>query len=264
MKTFQTYLEEGVGDGGLVYERKVRDSIAAASPKIDRFKMMPDLAGGYASNVVDLYLQIKGKQYGIEIKQNKNAQMGGSSIKYKNGKFDFAEKGKASIELDTQQMIIDALSEKKNDIEKLFSAVKQIEPKDYHKNTDTIPFKATKSAFEELTRRGFLKPLNVVMKKDAKFIADHYAKKDCYYIQIGGAGLFYLKKNPLNLPIPQLQGDINIEIRLGRSGSSMVKSIGEKAASSSLRVQARFKGKGKSPYSLDNPEHVILLFSNIE
>ena len=170
------------------------------------------------------------------------------------------DKGKKSIDPDTQQLIIDALKDKESDIQKLLKQVRSMDPKEYHKDAKQIPFKATKSSFEELTRRGFLKPLNAVVKKDATFIADHYAKKNCFYIQVGGAGLFYLKKNPLKLPVPKLTGEINIEIRLGRSGSTMVKSIGEKSASAGLRVQARFKGKGKSPYSLDNSDDVLTLF----
>lgn len=265
VKSFKSFLEEGMVDGGLAYEKKVRDAVTAAFRKFPNLTLKPDDSGGYNANVVDMYIKmpskyINGGELAIEIKQDANAQMGGSSIKYENGDFVFAEKGRSSIDSDTQQLIIDALSSKERDIEKLLKTVQKMEPVDYHKNIKSIPFTATKTAFEKLTQLGYLRPINTVVRKDTQFIMDHYAKKGCYYIQIGGIGLFYLKSNPLNLPVPQLSGEINIEIRFARSGSTMSKTVGEKTAGAGLRVQARFKGKGKSPYTLDKIEDVITLF----
>ena len=70
-------------------------------------------------------------------------------------------------------------------------------------------------------------------------------------MQIGGAGLFYLDQNPANLPVPKLDGQIEIELRAGRSGSTLNAS-GVRRVSGLLRAQARLKFKGKSPVSLDN------------
>ena len=77
----QFFTERRYGEGGLEYEDEVRKAIAQASPELSNFDVLPDMAGGFASNVVDLYAVIDGKQYGFEIKQNANAQMGGSSPK---------------------------------------------------------------------------------------------------------------------------------------------------------------------------------------
>ena len=62
-----------------------------------------------------------------------------------------------------------------------------------------------------------------------------------------------MNKNPLNLPVPKFDGSCNIEIRLGRSGSKVLKS-GVEVVSGAFRAQARLITKSSSPYSLDNPE----------
>ena len=96
-----------------------------------------------------------------------------------------------------------------------------------------------------------LKPINAKIKKNTQFIIDHYKDKGIHYIQIGGAGLFYLDQNPANLPIPKLEGEIDIELRAGRSGSSL-NAAGQRRVSGLLRAQARLKFKGSSPISLDS------------
>ena len=250
-------------DKGLLYEQEVRDSIATVEPQLNNFEMLPDEGGGYASNVVDLVLKIGNTKHGFEIKQNFDAQMGGSSVRLVNGTFEFAKSGQESIEPGTQEMIITELRNRAHHINDVFEAVMKIEPLHYHANTCTMSFRATKNAFNQIRDQGLLKPLNVSVDRDSSFIMDHYEKKKCFYIQVGDAGLFHMNDNPLDLPVPQLTGKIKIEIRLGRNGSAIIKSIGEKAAMSSLRAQARFKGKLKSPYSLDNPDHVHYLFSNL-
>ena len=99
--------------------------------------------------------------------------------------------------------------------------------------------------------KGLLKPINAKVKRNTKFIIDHYKDKGIHYMQIGGAGLFYLDQNPANLPVPKLDGQIEIELRAGRSGSSL-NADGIRRVSGLLRAQARLKFKGSSPISLDS------------
>ena len=111
-----------------------------------------------------------------------------------------------------------------------------------------------------------LKGLNQVERfKNANTIAKAYNRKGVYYIQIGGLGLFYLGKNPLKLPVPKYDGEVNIEFRLGPSGSknrklsdgTLVKVVG-----AGYRCQGRLKTTKKSKYSLDNPESIKELFGS--
>ena len=112
-----------------------------------------------------------------------------------------------------------------------------------------------KSSWEEAKVNGLLKQMNAKISRDTSFIADHYKSKGIYYIQIGGAGLFYLSENPANLPIPKLEGCIDIELRAGRSGSkknaSGVPVFGTVACPRSLKVL-----EGGSQTTLDNSESV--------
>ena len=77
---------------------------------------------------------------------------------------------------------------------------------------------------------------------------------------LGNAGLFYLKRNPLNLPVPQLSSKFNVELRLGRSGSSYVAAVKTNVASGSIRAQGRLNGRVSSPYSLDKTNDFTKLF----
>jgi hypothetical protein len=76
-----------------------------------------------------------------------------------------------------------------------------------------------------------------------------------------------LKKNPLNLPIPQLSGEIEIYMRLVRGGASMLKTgefKGENVSTVNLRAQGNLKLKAvKSPYSLDNEKDCEVILNHM-
>ena len=120
----------------------------------------------------------------------------------------------------------------------------------------SFPSSCEKRVWDEARISGLLKPVNTKVRKDTSFLVEHYSAKGIDYIQIGGAGLFYLKENPANLPIPQLRGQIDIELRAGRSGSR-ANAQGVPYVGASLRAQGRLKFKGRSPYTLDDKQSII-------
>ena len=156
---------------------------------------------------------------------------------YKDGKFDITS---SAVDENTTELIIEALKPKQEDIESFLNFL----------NQDGFPVNCSKAQWTEAKECGLLKPLNVKIRKDVSFIADIYKSKNIYYIQIGSAGLFYLSENPAKLAIPKLEGEIDIELRAGRSGSK------NGMVGGSLRAQGRLKFKGKSPYTLDDPESI--------
>lgn len=253
---------ESVGSGGLEYEAKVRKVVEKAIKDTDldlkkTHTLKPDNSGGFDNSVVDMYMTViipPKQEVPIEIKMNKNAQMGGPSVKINKGgnEYSFSKAG-AALEQDVQDMIITAVKSKEKDIRKYIKRMKQEEPLDLHASNGDyeVPFKTTKETWGVLQKEGMLKPINTIVNYNTKFIHDWYAKKKCYYIQVGGIGLFYMKKNPLNLPIPQLKADIEIYIRLTRSGSGGTKAYPTQR-SSQIRCIAKLKAKGKSKYTLDN------------
>ena len=270
MLKFKSFLEEGtVAVGGLKYEADVRKAVKSALAKIKNpdLKLKPDLSGGFDSTVVDMYMDLQGKEIGIEIKMDKNAQMGGSSVKFDGRNWTLAEKGKKNIDADTQELLIKAGQAKVRDYKNLMAHLKTYDPKKLHQQINQIPFRCTKPAWEQAVAKGKLKPTNTTVKFNTKFIHDWYAGKNCYYIQIGKLGLFYLKKNPLNLPVPQLSGEIEIYMRLVRGGASMLKTgefKGENVSTVNLRAQGNLKLKGvKSPYSLDNVKDCEVILNHM-
>ena len=108
--------------------------------------------------------------------------------------------------------------------------------------------------------KGLLKDINTKVITDTSFIEKHYNKKGVYYIQIGGAGLFYLGKNPLKLPVPRLEGEIQVEIRLAYSGTKGTFPDGTETRTAGLRFQGRLRTKGKSPHSIDTVKGIEKLF----
>lgn len=70
-----------------------------------------------------------------------------------------------------------------------------------------------------------------------------------------------MNDNPLDLPIPELSGDVNFEIRLRRSGSKLNKSTNTHTASVVLAIQNRLQSKQFSPYTLDCIDSVNKLFT---
>ena len=176
--------------------------------------------------------------YLLEVKKDADAQMGGTSVRYNDGQFEIVSD---NVDEKTAALIVTALSSKVTHIERLLAAIGG------HK----FPTTCDKHTWTVAKEKGLLKPINAKIKKNTQFIIDHYKDKGINYIQIGGAGLFYLDKNPANLPIPKLDGEIDIELRAGRSGSTL-NAAGQRRVSGLLRAQARLKFKGKSPVSLDN------------
>lgn len=276
MKTFKQLISEGVGSGGLEYEGKVRAAVTevlgTGQYRNDQLILKPDDAGGFANNVVDMYLNYKGNDIAVEIKMDRNAQMGGPSVKISpDGKYSLSGAG-AELPETVQVKMINATKDMEPHIRKWIETQKQMDNIDpevkelFQKNADLqMPFISTKEVWAELQGQGMLKPLNVKFQEDSSFIHDWYARKNCTYIQIGGAGLFYMKSDPLNLKaigVPQLNGNIEVRCRMTRSGGGGTSAFPTKR-SAQIRCIAGLKTKGSSPISLDNPADVKKIFDHM-
>lgn len=199
---------------------------------------------GASSAHADADIVVAGEKYLVEVKKDLYAQMGGTSIRYVNGSFEPV--GVAVADEETYQLILSALEPKREAIEHLLDGL----------GVASFPSSCEKKVWNAARSKGLLKPVNTKVRRDTSFLVDHYSKKGVDYIQIGGAGLFYLKDNPANLPVPQLKGKIDIELRAGRSGSRL-NADGIPYVGASLRAQGRLKFEGSSPYTLDNKQSII-------
>lgn len=221
--------------GGFKYEQSVIESLKEANISGDISS-----SAGADSSTPDADFVIGGKRYLLEIKKDATAQMGGTSVKYVDGKFSLVS---SNLDVFAEKAILSELSLKEGSINNMLEAV----------GCNQFPLTCDKDRWTTAKNQGFLKPINTVVKHDVSFIVDHYKSKNVHYMQIGESGLFYLGANPANLPIPKLEGEINIEIRAGRSGSKVGPS-GKKVIGGGLRVQGRLKLKQKSPFTFDNVE----------
>lgn len=253
-----------VGSGGVEYENKVLKEV---KKQIKGSKSLIIKEGAstaaFSAHEPDLVLLNKGKPLNIEIKQDSKAQMGGTSYNYDMKSKNFTLAGKP-IDQSLDKEFKEILKGKTKDLNSLLNYVKKNDHPELSKKVSGLTLSASKGMWERLTSEGYLVPLNAKIETPIQFLHEHYAKKNCYYIQIGGSGLYYLKKNPLKLPIPQLNMTFNIEIRLGRGGSRRLSSLKLDVASGNLRVQGRLGGKlAPSPYSLDRPGDFEKLFGHL-
>jgi len=235
---------------GHEYENKIISSLKEA--KISGNIL--EGAGSKASSA-DADMNIFGKIFNVEVKLNSDAQMGGSSIRFDESKgFSLA----TTLDKNVEELLLTIIESKRSDIEKLITFIRE-QPNELS-GPKKFPISCKKSTWEKAQKNNLL--INARVPLNAEFISEHYSKKDINYIQIGGAGLFYMKSNPAKLPIPKLEGNIEIEIRTGRSGSKKLKNLEERVIAAGIRIQGRLKTKNKSPYTLDDPESIRQLLDN--
>lgn len=255
-----------VNTGGLEYEQIVWSALKSAEPLLANFEVVGSApSGGFDSSSPDIILKVNGEKVLVEVKQNDKAQTGGTSARYN------LDTGAVSIasevnDADLEAIVNTALQSKQDAFREFIEFIKNHEPVSYHSRIAGFPLTVEKNAWTFAVKNGLLKPLNDNIVKDASFIANHYAKKGIYYIQIGGFGLFYLASNPLSLPIPKLEGKVIVELRAGRSGSRFISFENKqiKVAGAGVRLQGRMKFESSSPYILDDPESIVKLFGQIE
>jgi hypothetical protein len=239
---------------GHEYERKIISELMQAKAAGNIRK-----PGGSRKSAPDADINVFGKIFNVEIKLNPEAQMGGSSVHYvkETGNFSFATK----FDADTQELLKKTIEKKKEELDKLLEFLSKQEPTNINERAIKFPFTCTKEAWIAARENGLL--INTEVSVPIDFVANHYAKKNVYYIQIGGAGLFWLKENPANLPVPRLQGNMVVEIRSARSGTRKLIESGSSVVSLGLRAQGRLKTLRLSPYSLDNSNSIKLMLEAI-
>ena len=220
---------------GFQYEQKILSFMKENNFISD--KHLHQNAAGCDNTQPDLILCLKGKDVNIELKQNIKSQAGGTSIRYSNNNFSLV---KDMINIDKQNLI-SVLQNKKQSIDNFLN---------FH-NADSVPFTTTKEKWKESVEKGLLKKINTSIECSSKFIEEHYTNKNTFYINIGGKGLYYMKEDILNLGVPRLNCDVDLEIRLTRNGSKL-NSKGVRVCSAALRIQSRIKNLKQSPYSLED------------
>ena len=232
--------------GAHAYERAVIRSLkqAGACGRIRR-------ATAHDAWRPDAEIKVGDGYHFVEVKKNSHAQMGGGSVMYFDRTFEAAG---SNIEM--SQAIADLLNDLNdsslhNGIERLLAYLSTRK-----KEQVSVPISGFDEArWHKAVARGMLLPINRTFESSVAAIAQHYARKNTHYIQIGGAGLFRLgEANPANLPVPVLTGKVQLEVRLAKAGKP----------TAGLRVQTRLLSSGVSPYTLDDPESIARMLAGTE
>ena len=256
---FKSFITESVGAKGLAYEKKVFDAMKSAG--IEGLDVGSKPGRGFSNQGAgDIEASYDGKPFNIEIKASAKDQMGGTSFRYNMANKTFTPA--KEMDPDDLDLFLPIMKEKAKDIDAYIKASHKIEPVEFHKNNSGVPIKVSIAARAELKKRGLTAKIATNIKAPSSFIVKHYNKKGVYYIQIGGAGLFYMGSNPLKLPVPELIGEIQVELGLRFAGSklSFPTDPPTPARSAGLRIQGRLLTKSKSPYTLDSIADIKKLF----
>lgn len=249
-------------NAGIVYEKNILNIIRPLQT-LDGLMILNEFSGGFSAHGSDLELLLKGDRFNVEVKKDLKAQMGGGIIDYDfmtnelipKGSLLFMDEIVLEKILELAETKIFALNEYISYIENLDENFDKYNP------ISGIPIKANILHRAQAKEAGLLKNINGTFSMDTSFIENHYNSKNIYYIQIGGAGLFYMGKNPNNLPIPRLEGIINIEFRLGYSGTKY--GLDNKYRAANLRAQARMVTTVSSPYTLDDKKSIEKLLNHL-
>jgi hypothetical protein len=267
---------ETVGNAGYQYELNVYDIMKrSGAPGLDVGKK--PAAGFSRYGAGDIEATLNNEPFNIEVKLNSKAQMGSGSITYDRSSGEFTPTAGLQESADAGDLILILATAKTKEaaINAYLDALSKIEPVELHSSyaSKGVPFIAAKSALKDLRAQKLLAAINTKLKLSAEHIARLYNKKGVFYIQVGGAGLFYLGSNPLNLDVPKFEGEANIEIRLKPAGDTsgsvskaFTKKVGSEeliqARSVGLICAARFLSTASSPFTLDNIDSINKLLGS--
>lgn len=268
MKGFKEYCTESVGMGGVNYEKKVEAVMKMVEKEYPNFKRVESAGGAFSSaGSGDASFTINGRLVNMEVKMDGNAQMGGTSISYERDmdgfvgsfpdrlvdRFDFSKVKEEDIE-----MFSNALIPVVKFLDQLLDHFSSLNDPFYETESGLgFPLKVKNKDWEAARDMGLIIPTNKKIRYDAQWIRQHYQKKNVDYIQIGGMGMFHTGRDVLELGVPMLDGDIDIEMRPGPAGSG-----GKPYRTVGYRVQGRLKLAGKkSPISFDDYESAVKGFA---
>lgn len=191
---------------GFLYEEKINRILFKNGAQRKGFK-----PAGSDSNAPDALLTLKGEDHKVEVKLDTKVDFGQGSLDYniKTGKWTLGGADTTSAEQMRQFMKMIGVEKEVNKKWGKFGA-----PRKY--TVDTKKFTKKDVDHDYKTFQNFF----VDIPGDA--VANYYASKNTYYIQIGGGyGLYFMAKNPAGIPdIKQFNLKLRLRVRLKRGGSS--------------------------------------------
>jgi len=263
MRAYELLTTEGRNDGGLAYEAAVLNAMTQAN--VAGLEWQADTSAGFSNQGAgDIEAIYNGKAFNIEVKSGAKDQMGGTSVRCDFERDVYEIVNKEAVDPAAIPYYIEAAKSKKEAMVKWLQFIQQQEPVQLHAALKFAipPGSVEKTAWAAATAQGLVRPFNErVQFENVTAIVQHYNKKGVYYIQLGGAGLFYLGKDDIGLGVPPLEAAMQIEFGFRPSGSKPNKAFDVRTVGAGYRCQGRLQSKIKSPYTLDDPESIRTLFN---
>jgi len=229
---------------GFAYEKVIYDQVdkAIKQSKIKGFKILND-GPTEKAGAEDFIGEIWGNYFGVEVKLDK-AQYSSVTIKYDHKDKIFTIDKNYSF---NPQLIKTAKSALK-DINNYIKRAKELGVD--LKGTGVKKGNIDRDIFNKIQEEGFQKAITRSFFVDQSIIEELYANKvrPVNYIQFKDKGLFFMGKNPLNLPIPKLEAKVRVTFRVNAGRNSK----GQRVFNLRILPDQLLDFKSKSKYSLDN------------
>ena len=217
------------GEAGFLYETKIHKALKAQNLVPPGFT-----PAGSDANAPDAMFMYGGKDNKLEIKLDLKADYGQGTLSYDPKTKKWGLGGAKTAAAQEMRELLNAVG--------ILRFVNSKWGSKGAPNKGTIP---SKSFTEDMVKSDYVRFKDAFLPISTSALWDYYATKKTYYIQVGGYGLYYMKSNPANLPIPQFNPKLRIRIRVKRGGS---KPIDNYRFTTALQVTTK---PSKSPYDLD-------------
>ncbi len=219
MHSFKTYLKEGYAKSGFNYEARIQTGLYEAG-----YAITNKTAG--SSNKADVLFLYKGKECNLEVgTKGKDYGQGMVYWDVKKSKWYASTKNSETLTKYLQKWSYD------DDLMDKWGALA------LGAKQEATPKQKVAAA-----RKGDL----ILTGMPPRMIWDYYKDKETYYIQIENRGAFWMKSNPLGLPLPQFKVTPELRFRVKGYGSSR-----KKTHDTTWKISVPESGMISSSYTFD-------------
>ena len=191
------------GEQGFIYETKIHKALKKEDLVPTGFT-----PAGSDANAPDAMFIYGGKDNKLEIKLDLKAAYGQGTLTYDPKTKKWGLGGAKTAAAEEMRELLNAVG--------IVKFVNSQWGKQGVPNKGNIP---SKSFTQDMVKSDYARFKDAFLPVNVSALWDYYATKKTYYIQVGGYGLYYMKSNPANLPVPQFKPKLRVRIRVKRGGS---------------------------------------------
>jgi len=240
--------------GGEEYENLVYTVIqTAALPNVE----LKPKANTSSSRGVDLPIVYLGEDLSVEVKMD-GAQMSGTSLRYSRDTHEF-KVVKDGVE--DADVLVEAAKSQVEALDAYIDALKTEYPTEFHAAATGFPLRATTEAREHLKQMGLQRLVEKRFRHPVDFLKRFHISKGIHYIQIQNKGFFHLGQNPFNFPVPELDGEFQIELRIGYAGTVVPVPFPPAAAAAAAKPPPVRRKKIVTAAAAPPPPEIVHFFS---